>query len=160
MSNIDHGVELWRSIAESMNKIITETGKKIDINNPVIWQDHLHRFSNQDWRDILTAYAAALDLAPELALDYRKRNLQTARALVLSAGDSDRPLDRKAKGGKRTAWAMIHSLRETWNELKNINLPNEDRKLPPTPKTLVETTEEFTRITVWHNLFEANEPNE
>jgi hypothetical protein len=157
MADINNGLTLWQNIATTLNDIITATGKKIDINNPQIWDEHLHRLSNDDWRDILSALAKVLDESPQLAKPYRVNNLQKARARVLSAKSNERPLDRKRQGGKAHAWAMIHTLRETWNEIQGVDIPNEDRKTPPTPKTLVETTEEFTRVTIWHNLFEKKD---
>ena len=157
MANFNNGIRQWQAIAEELNDIIVSTGKKIDRDNPRIWEGYLHRWSNQDWLDMLAAFAAALELDPRLAQPYRKNNLERARIKVINAREGERPLDRKSKGGKATAWAMINTLRETWNEIEGIDIPNEDAKPKKTPKTLVETTEEYTRITVFHNLFEVNE---
>lgn len=157
MADINQGLDLWRDIAEELNDIITTTGKKIDINNERIWAGHLHRYSNEDWRNMLAAYACVLEENPDLALNYRKTNLQNARVKILAAKEGERPLDRKSQGGKRIAWAMINTLRETWNEIQGIDIANEDRKIHKRPKTLIETTEEYTRVTIFHNLFELDE---
>jgi hypothetical protein len=158
MANPQKGTELWQEIATVLNDIIVNTGKKIDINNKTIWDGYLHRWTNQDWLDILAAYAQALDEDPRLALPYRQRNLQAARAKIMSSKTGTRALDRKSTGGKRIAWAMINTLRETWNDIQGTVIPNEDRPQPKAKRRGydIESTEEYTRITIWHNLFEVN----
>lgn len=160
MANFNNGVRQWQAIAEELNDIIVTTGKKIDKDDQRIWGGYLHRWSNDDWRDILSAFAAALEAEPTLAQPYRKTNLERARAKVFAAKEGERPLDRKSKGGKAVAWAMINTLRETWNELEGIDIANEDavtKAQKRRHRVIVEQTEEYTRTTVFHDLFEVNE---
>lgn len=158
MANPAKGIDLWQDITATLNDIITTTGKKIDINNPTIWQEYLHRWDNTDWADMLSAFDAVLQQRPDLMKPFHKRNFENAvTVLNLGKDQSDRILDKKAN--KRVAWAMIMTLREVLNELNEVDIPNDDAKLKrrKVPKVVVEQTEEYTRTTVFHNLFDVEE---
>jgi len=158
MANIARGLDHIGSIAETLNNIIQTTGKKIDINNRQIWDGYLHRWDNQDWSDMLAGFGAVIDTAPDSVKAYHKNNYERAiTALKKDRHSTDRALDKKAN--KRIAWAMINTFREVWNSIHDLDIPNEDAKKvqKPMPKVIVEQTEEYTRTTVFHNLFEVQE---
>jgi len=159
MANPAKGIDSWQDITAVLNDIILTTGKKIDINNPVIWGDFLHRWDNADWENILSAFDAVLQQRPDLMKPFHKNNYERAiTTLNMGKSSSDRVLDKKAN--KRIAWAMIMTLREVLNELNETNLPNEDAKTMAQRRkhrVVVEQTEEYTRTTVFHDLFEVDD---
>lgn len=157
MANIAKGIDKIGEIAETLNDIITNTGKKIDINNKTIWEGFLHRWDNTDWEDMLAAFNAVSESAPGKIKSYHENNYARAQATIKRDKMlSDRAMDKK--GNKKIAWAMINTFREVWNAIHDKDIPNEDRKAKrKMPKVEIEQTEEYTRTTVWHNLFEVIE---
>lgn len=162
MGNAARGVTVWQDIAETLNNIITTSGKQININNKSIWDGFLHRWDNNDWEDMLAAFNEVQQLDPDAVKAYHRNNAENCRLMILKFKHaSERVMDKKAHKGQ--AWAMIMSLREVWNTLHDINIPNEDTASVikssarrGKPKTTVETTDEYTRVTIWHNLFELD----
>lgn len=159
MANIATGIDKIGDIAECLNNIITTTGKKIDINNKTIWDGYLHQWTNNDWYDMLEGFNAILQSQPDAVKTFHKNNYEKAViALKKDHNASDRALDKK--NNKRIAWAMIQTFREVWNSLHDKDIPNEDAK--PTKKKVknkvtTEHTEEYTRVTIWHNLFDLDD---
>lgn len=157
MANIANGLDKIGDISETLNDIILNTGKQIDINNKTIWDNYLHRWDNTDWEDMLAGFDAIANSAPEKVKAYHKNNYERA-AIAINRGkhSSDRVLDKKAN--KKIAWAMIHTFREVWNNIHDKDIPNQDAKVTARkqqrPKVVVEHTEEYTRTTMYHNLFE------
>jgi hypothetical protein len=157
MANIATGLEKIGDIAETLNDIILNTGKKIDINNRTIWDEFLHRYDNTDWEDMLAGFNAIIESHPDAVKAYHKNNYAKAQATLKKGhSQSDRVLDKK--GNKTTAWAMIHTFREVWNALHDKDIPNEDAKVTARkaqrPKVVIEHTEDYVRTTMYHNLFE------
>lgn len=160
MANIATGIDKIGDISECLNDIILNTGLQIDINNPTIWGEYLHRWDNQDWEDMLAGFNAIMESAPDKVKPYHKNNYTKANtALKRDKNLSDRVLDKKAH--KRTAWAMIHTFREVWNNIHDKNIPNEDTKTVKAKEqrhcVVIEQTKEYTRTTVFHDLFEVDE---
>lgn len=157
MANIAKGIDSIGDIAETLNNIITSTGKKIERDNPVIWDGYLHRWDNEDWENMLAAYDAIEQSAPDKIRAWHKTNaLKAKTALKKYKNSSDRALDKKCN--KPAAWAMIQSFREIWNSLHDINIPNEDYKAKRTlPKVVVNQTQEATHITIFHQLFDVED---
>lgn len=161
MANIATGLDKLGDISETLNDIILKTGKKIDINNKTIWDKYLHRWDNTDWEDMLAGFNAIAESSPDAVKQYHVNNYEKAVSTIrVEKVKSDRVLDKKSN--KRTAWAMIHTFREVWNELHGKDIPNEDtnamaKSKKRIPKVVVEQTEEYTRTTVFHNLFETED---
>jgi hypothetical protein len=156
MANINNGLELWEQIALDLNEIITSTGLKIDINNRTIWDKWLHQLTNDQWEDMLSSFATVYAEDNSVAEYYNKSAIERARVVLLKGDPSKRILDQKIN--KKTAWAAMMSLRETWNNIREIHCPNEDsksNKVKKSRKTEVEETAEYTRVTIWHDLFEV-----
>lgn len=161
MANISDGIDKLGAISETLNDIILTTGKQIDINNATIWNDYLHRWDNGDWEDMLAGFDAILTSQPTAVKSYHKNNYERA-VVTLKKGKStsERVLDKKAN--KKVAWAMIHTFREVWNTLNGKDIPNADARTQRVTeavkqkrhKVTIEQTAEYTRTTVWHDLFE------
>lgn len=156
MANIAKGLDQIDSIARCLNDIIVTTGRKIDINNKTIWNEYLHQWTNEDWTDMLAGFKAIDESQPDLLKQYQKNNFE--RAVVTLKKDqhlSNHALDKK--NNKKIAWAMIQTFREVWNALHGKDIPNEDRKeIKQRNKVTTEHTDEYTRVTIWHNLFEID----
>lgn len=154
MADYERGIDLWEQLTDTLNNEITTTGKKIDINNKTIWNQWLHQLNNQDWEDMLAAFAECYQEDNSIAANYHINNIERARSTLLRGDPNKRVLDQKIN--KKLAWATMMTLRETLNKIRGITVPNEDRKQTKR-KTDVEHTAEYTRVTVWHNLFEIND---
>ncbi len=157
MANVAKGLDQIGSIAECLNDIILSTKQSLQKDNKTIWEEYLHRWDNQDWLDMLAGFNAIAESSPESVRAYHKNNAEMARTAILkNKAKSDRVLDTKPH--KHKAWAMINTFREVWNNLHDKNIPNEDSKIKKLkPKVLVEQTEEYTRTTIFHNLFELED---
>lgn len=152
MANFERGLELWESLTATLNEQITVTGKKIDINNPTIWNNWLHQLTNQDWEDMLAAFAECFQEDSNIAKAYHVNNVERARSTLLRGDPNKRILDQKIN--KKIAWATMMTLREVMNGIRDVNIPNEDAPKPKNRKTQVEHTKEYTRVTIWHDLFD------
>lgn len=123
-NNIIRGMEIWTAMAEDLNRIIRETGQ-IQIDNHHIWNTWLHKMSNQDWDDVLSTAQAAIKEMPSCAQTFHKNKLYEAQDALNNERDlRDRVLDRKEHKGK--AWAVMMALREIYNVIEGIDLPNTD----------------------------------
>jgi hypothetical protein len=151
MADIVNVIEQWRQVSETLNGIITSTGKEIDINNRVIWDQFLHRWSDSDWQDIIATVLAVKSENPDLFASYHDTAIAAARAALLKSHSGSRVMD--TKPNKKISWRTIMTLREVWNQMNDIKIPNKTQK--SRPKMTVEQTDDYTRITVWHNLFEV-----
>lgn len=156
MASFERGVNHWRDIAETLNDIIIETGDEVKKDNRKVWDGFLHRWDNQDWEDMLAAVTGVLEEMPSLAKPFHKNNINTARATILkNKHKSDRVLDTKEH--KRKAWSMIMTMREIWNEMNDIHLPNRSQPKSLKPRVEVKTTKDTTTVTIFHELFETDE---
>lgn len=154
MADTTTGLDQISEIAEVLTKIIDTQGK-IEINNPVIWSQYLHRWTNKDWENMLAGFRIILENRPDAVKQYHKNNFERAvTALKKDRHYSDRALD--TKNNKRIAWAMINTFREVLADLtlRPQELPNKPKSQPQKNKVTTEHTPEYTRVTVWHNLFE------
>ena len=88
---------------------------------------------------------------PDTLTYTQKTTIAEARSTLLRA-QHPRQLDLPKE--KKKAWKLLMILRETWNKINDIDCENKDRRV--TPRTDVEHTAEYTRITIWHNLFDIN----
>lgn len=152
MANFERGVELWEQLTETLNREITATGKKIDINNKTIWNQWLHQMTNQDWEDMLAAFAECYQEDPSIAEPWHLNNVERARSTLLRGDPTKRILDQKIN--KKLAWATMMTLRETLNKIRGVHCPNQDKVKKKSARTEIEETEEYTRVTIWHNLFD------
>lgn len=122
-SPLEQGLDRWEEIATTLNSIIKREGE-IDINNEIIWKGFLHRWENQDWELALTAVATLMEEHPGL---FRKYHIDAFRdaagTLVKHMDTTDRVLDKRMF--KKTAWKMIMTMREVWNNAQGNYVPND-----------------------------------
>lgn len=120
---IESGIDTWADIAHTLNRII-ETSGPIDINNKTIWDGYLHQWSNKHWLEMLSALGVLLEQYPQMAQPFHHRAWEQARDAYLKHCDTD-PRCMDSKENKKYAWRVIMSLREIYNTVNNINLPNQ-----------------------------------
>jgi hypothetical protein len=120
---LEQGLDHWHSIAQCLNDEIRKSGE-IAIDNRRIWDGYLHRWNNDDWAMILIAFDQLMTDHPNLVKPFHRDAFETAKGVYLDhCDDHARCLDTRQT--KRHAWRMIMSLREVWNAVNNINLPNQ-----------------------------------
>jgi len=118
---IKQGIDLWESLAVTLNNIIEEQGE-ITINDERIWDGFLHAWDNEDWIKALVAVDMLYEQHPEYFKSFHEDAFQTARKLIIGSGGTERILDRKRN--KVHAWKMIMTMRELWNAVNEVYLPN------------------------------------
>lgn len=151
-------IETYTQIAERLNQEITTTGKKLQKDNTEIWGSWLHQFDNQTWLDLINIMKSVEMSQPGTLTPWHKSAIEEATAILKTATE-DRILDRKrGPKGKGLAWKLLMAIRESYNTINDIYLPNQDQpKRQQQRKCDIEQTEEYTRITIWHSMFEIND---
>jgi hypothetical protein len=130
MANTDRGVDLATEITLTLNRIILETGEAIDINNHTIWGEYLHRYTNQDWEDMLSAMEGLHEHLPGMFKPYHEHALLEARmTLDKHSLAQSRVLDHKDH--KRKAWKMIMAMRELINDFNGVRIDNKAQPAKP-----------------------------
>ncbi len=133
MANADRGVDLMAEITYVLNDIILSTGEAIDINNKTIWDNYLHKYSNEDWADMLSAVAGMYEGMPSIFKRFHEDAwVQASMTLERFAPSQNRVLDHKDH--KRKAWKMIMAIRELLNDFNGVKIDNKAQpaKKPPT----------------------------
>jgi len=111
---LEQGLDLWQSFAEMQNTIIKKE-KIIDKDDPRMWQDYLHKWSNTEWRLVLEAVGELLTAHPDLFKRFqRDAFVRAVQTLLKYESSHDRCLDTKQH--KHIAWKMAMTLRELWNQ--------------------------------------------
>lgn len=124
-NQIQTATEMLTGITDYLNRIITTTGKAIDINNTELWNRYFHSWTNQDWDVMLTALEQIQKTQPSSFESWHKRNIQAARAAWHTQSSSaDRILDTKRHKAK--AWACVMTIREVVNHIQGVDIPNKD----------------------------------
>ena len=142
----NHYVDKWYEIANYLNNKIILEGE-IAINQRDIWKRYLHEFTNEDWIyfcDLISlitdhnfrytlqnnrdALIDALTKLQDPVLYSQQRWLNNMGA---TKQEIKNVLDIPNKGKsvsstKSTAWKMLMSMREIWNKICGIDLPNND----------------------------------
>ena len=139
-------LDLWYEITNYLNKKIQTTGE-IQINQVDIWQKYLHKLSDKDWENLCEMVYKVLQQDESMLEKFHKDALVDAMQKLDDAqlhgikeqlnnlGASKRHINnvldipstgKKIQSTKGTAWKMLMSLREIWNNVCDINLPNKD----------------------------------
>jgi hypothetical protein len=151
MANLDRGIDLWESMANTLNQIVLDTGK-IERDNPTIWQGYLHQWNNEEWEDIFYAVNTVKSIHPDAFTDFNERKLVEATAVFKRAKMLHlRCMDRKST--KTYAWSTIMLMREVWNTIHQQHIPFTDTKKKPKKPIEVTSDDEKTVITIFHQLF-------
>jgi len=159
MANIEQGIKYIEHIAGVLNDINIKTGKKIQKDNPLIWQDNLHKWENDRWQEMFGAFKALEQNYPEHFKQWDTTKFQNAVA-VFNVEKMKHPRAMDRKNTKHHAWAMINTFREVWNRINKIDIKNEDQPQKPKknkPRVTVEHTDEYTRTTIWHTHFQIED---
>jgi hypothetical protein len=137
-TEIEQGIELWYEIADLLNTIVREE-QEISIDDRRIWDQYLHRWTNEEWMLVIGAMYELNQTNPEMFKKYHLDALE-ATILALSMGHKDhRILDKKRNKG--IEWRMIMTMREVWNSANDIFLPNQPsmKSIKPKPATTFNT---------------------
>lgn len=149
-------IELYTQIAERLNQQIRDTGLKLQKDNSEIWGSWLHEFDNDTWLSLINVMKSIELTQPGTLTAWHKTAIEEATA-ILKTADQDRILDRRrGPKGKGLAWRLLMAIRETYNSVNDIYLPNQDqpKRQQKKRRTEIEETPEYTRITIWHTMFE------
>ena len=124
---LTHSIDLFCTIAEYLNKEI-ETNGEIQKNNHDLWNNFLHKFTNDDWHDL---YLVITTLSDTKYIKGEHIELfDEILDQIHRLGDYyENVMDLRKRGyinNKPTAWKAIHSVREIYNEICEIYLPNSD----------------------------------
>lgn len=118
-------------------------------NDEQFWDDTLHAMTSDDWWDWV-------DIAPSLKIQYNDEwralpKLDVASEEVKKTLMLGKPVTKKSRKGKNfEAFRLLMNVKDFINSINGT----------PTrqfPKVVVEQTAEYTRTTVFHNLFEIND---
>ena len=132
MANITQGNELNQYITDTLNGLITTTGRQIDKNEKIIWDEFLHIIDNDNWADMFAAFKHALDSQSIFLNSLQERRYTEAlRTFERDSLLRERCMDilNKAKNTRTLAWGMIMTIREVYNEKNKVNIPNVDLSL-------------------------------
>lgn len=127
-------------------------------NDGQFWDETLHAMQNDDWWDWT-------DIAPALKIQYNEiwfkyPKLETATDEVKKLLMLGKPVTKKDRKGKNfEAFRLLMNIKDFINDINETPTPQYSKpkaKAQPT-KIETETTPEYTRVTIWHNLFEVND---
>jgi len=132
---LEEGVKHWSDMAKALNEEILEHGE-IQKNNKTIWDNYLHQWTNWEYATVLGVMRDLMDSNPEYFRGNHESAILTAETVLMRNWESekDRVLDQRRF--KEVAWKLIMTMREVWNRVQGIDLPNSDqsRRRPPPPK--------------------------
>jgi len=160
MANIPAGHALNQHITDVLNDIIKTTKRKIDRDEPKIWQDFLHQLTNEDWEDMFTAFEQLLDTSEVLLTNYQSQKYQEARQTFnLDKLRRERCMDIRTKfmNTKEKAWSMIMVIREYYNACQGKNIPNQDTVEPKTEQVKGKYKKIEVTIKIFEELFDTDE---
>lgn len=120
-------------------------------NDETFWDDTLHAMTDNDWW-------AWVDIAPALKIQHSEvwrkyPKLDTSTEEVKKLLMLGKPVTKKARKGKNfEAFRLLMNIKDFINDINET-----PTKVFTKPKVTTEHTEEYTRVTIWHNLFELND---
>ena len=142
MANTDRGVDLMAEITYTLNNIILETGEAIDINNKAIWDGYLHKYSNEDWDDMLSAVEGMYEQMPGIFKRFHEDAMVQARMTLDKFSPSqNRVLDHKDH--KKKAWKMIMAVRELLNDFNGVKIDNKAQPAKKKPTSCFDDLFDF-----------------
>lgn len=127
MANIEQGIALSRALTDLLNGICKEEGG-IRRNDPRIWDDYLHKMTNEEWDDIITTLAAIEHTSPGTFYPQDLDVVTQAHEALIQSMAKDksfvgRPLIARS-GNKTLAWRTIMTMREVVNRYSGEYIPN------------------------------------
>ncbi len=143
MANLIRGMEILVALADLLNDICRKEGG-IRRNDPRIWEDYLHKLTEDEWQDIITALNHIHQTSPGCVLPQDAGVLIAAqdaltKACLLGKSFVGKPNVTKS-GNKKLAWQVTMTLREVANRVNGTHVPNrpgniEDVQDLPQPTT-------------------------
>jgi len=123
MANTQRGIELWERLATVINEEIESSEDKIlKKNNYRLWNGYLHKWTNEDWIDILSAVADVNDQDPTIIRRDQHRALNKAAGVIAKEYKTNgRCLDTTEH--KHPYWHMVMVLKEIWNTVTAPQAP-------------------------------------
>lgn len=166
MADKQAGYEICQYITDTLNNLITSTGKQIDRNEKAIWDGFLHKASNEDWDDMFAAFKDVIDTKGIHLTQHQQLKFDEAyTTFKRDRHHRERCMDVevKFKSTKKLAWAMIMTIREVFNEVNKVSIPNQDSNVTiikskgKQQRIEIRTDKTATHITVFHSLFDLDD---
>lgn len=127
MANIMTGVAIARGLTDLLNEICKTEGG-IRRNDTRIWDDYLHKMTEQEWEDLLAAMAAINEDSPSCYYPNDLGTLMEAQDQLRKSIMLGKPFVGKPKiaksGNKALAWRTIMVMREVVNRYGGVYVPN------------------------------------
>jgi hypothetical protein len=108
----EQAVDTWGSLADFLNQRIQNNGT-LNKNDHHLWNKFLHKWSNEDWLDLIQAASELYKQEPGLFQKFHKDAVKQAIRAIMTGDASTRIMDQPEN--KSVAWKMIMTLREVWN---------------------------------------------
>ena len=120
------GVEKLRELDKVLTPIKAKSPNQvIQRDNKTIWGKHLHKWTNEDWNDILVAGFTICQNHPEYVTTHQKKCIMRAcETLAKEWDEHPRVLDTKEH--KATAWSAMLSLWEVFRQVQSDHVVNAD----------------------------------
>ena len=129
-------------------------------NDPEMWDQTLHAMTSEDWWDWT-------DIAPALKIQYsdswfKYPKLEAATEEVKKLLMLGKPVTKKDRKGKNfEAFRLLMNIKDFINDINETptvqySKPKAKDKAK-SAKIETETTPEYTRVTIWHNMFEIED---
>lgn len=119
---LERGIDLCKEIQGRLNDIIREQGSVL-LDDTRIWDEWLVQRSNEDW-ELMFEVLAELEnhLTPSQA-----RQIMEAMEYYKKNKHKQRCMDRNRRY-KKPAWQSVMVIREVFNSIEGIYLPNRNEK--------------------------------
>lgn len=134
LDDIEAGIILTRHLTDLLNEICKNEGG-IGRDDSRIWDDYLHKMTEQEWDQILKVLEALRDHETGVAYPQDESVINTARQAldkVLATGESFVGKPNVARSGnKKSAWQTIMTMREMLNRHNGVKIPNRPGSTPP-----------------------------
>lgn len=120
-------------------------------NDSLFWQETLESMSDNDWW-------AWVDIAPALKIQYNEQwrrypRLDIATEEIKKLLMLGKPVTKKSRKGKNfEAFRLLMNIKDFVNDINET-----PTKTYTKPKVTTEVTEDYTRVTIWHNLFDLDD---
>lgn len=162
MANLKDGNLLCEHITEVLNRLITDTGRQIDKDEPAIWDGFLHQITNDEWESMFMAFKKIVDDHKIHLTHHQQRKFDEAyMTFQKDKVKRERCMDIRNRfmNTKTLAWGMIMVIREVVNASKGIEVANVDRPKQPEPLPQPQGKKRRINITatieIWEDLFDV-----
>ena len=132
MANLITGIEIIVALADLLNEICRTEGG-IRRNDPRIWNDYLHNFTEDEWQAIVTALDHIHQEEPGTVYPQDSRVIESSREALKRARLTGKsfvgtPMNPRS-GNKTLAWQLTMTVREVANRVNGVHIPNRPGKI-------------------------------